>query len=192
MNTEHELLQLFTKGDVKSFNLIYERYYRQLVYFAYVITNNKPHAEDVATEAFINLWKTKTTFKTHSHIRSFLFLSVKHRCLDFIRSLKTRSGIHDQIRYLALDGENSLERVLAESEIMNEISRQINTLPPQCRKVFSHLFFDGMATDEVASVMDITVKNVLNQKAIAIKQIRIGLLKKGLLTLILPFQDFFL
>ena len=175
-------MRLFSQGDERAFKSIFDYHYQQLVYFAVTLVTDEAAAQDAAADAFVQLWRNRSRFKSLTHIKNYLFLNVRHSCLDLIKSKATHQKVNAQIQYISEKAEESIERAMAESEVIRDIAEQVASLPGQCRRVFSHIFFDGMTTEQVAAEMNISTKNVLNQKGIAIKQLRALLLKNGLLT----------
>ncbi|PIG96933.1 hypothetical protein CS542_07950 [Pedobacter sp. IW39] len=53
------------------------------------------------------------------------------------------------------------------------MNQEIEQLPEQCRKVFSMIYFEGK-TEEIAYIMDISVKTVRNHKSRAIELLHIS------------------
>ncbi|WEK33640.1 MAG: sigma-70 family RNA polymerase sigma factor [Candidatus Pseudobacter hemicellulosilyticus] len=186
-----ELLALLEAGDAAAFRSVYQEHYRQLLYFGFQLVQDLPQAEDLVTEAFVSLWKSRGQLKSRAHLKSYLFLAVKHGAIDWLRAQQTQSALHQQLLQSGASEENRVEALLAESEFMRLLTEELEQLPVQCARVVRHILFDGMTTAEVAAAMNISTKNVLNQKLLAIKKLRQGLLKKGLLEIFFLFSKFF-
>lgn len=190
-NTEQLTSGKLTHGNALLFRQLYNSYYRQLVYYAFSFVADTHHAEDLATDAFLKLWNTGGGIQSEAHAKSYLFLAVKHAAIDSIRARQRHENIHNLLLLNSETEGMSPDLAFMESEIMKEISAQINVLPSQCATVVKHILFHGMNTEEVAKEMGISTKNVLNQKAIAIKKIQNALLKKGLVEALTIFSGFF-
>lgn len=188
---EAVLLRDLAEGNDHAFKILYQRYYKTLVYFGYKLVHDLPQAEDLVTEAFIRLWNNRQKLKSESHIKSYLFLSVRHDAVDLLRSKKVHEKVHQELILTSPREEAVIERALAEATVLEAISIEIERLPHQCSHIVSHILFDGMSTQEVSQAMGISPKNVLNQKLLAIKKIRSALLRQGLLTLVTLLASFF-
>lgn len=170
------------EGKDSAFKILYQRHYKALVYFAYKLVHDLPQAEDLVTEAFIRLWNKPQKLQSEAHIKSYLYLCVRHGAIDLMRSKKIHDKVHQELVLMSPREEAVIERALAEATVLEAISAEIERLPQQCSHIVSHIFFDGMSTREISKVMGISTKNVLNQKLLAIKKIRSALLRQGLLT----------
>lgn len=190
-NTEVPLSARLVNGDAALFRRIYDSYYNQLVYYAYSFMFDTHQAEDIVTEAFVKLWNAGNTVNSEGHIKSYLFLAVKHAAIDIVKARQRHERIHNQLSFTNEIHGAAPDLAFIESEVIKEISLQIDMLPRQCAAVVRHILFDGMNTEEVAKEMGISTKNVLNQKALAIKKIQHALLKKGLVEVWILFSGFF-
>jgi RNA polymerase sigma-70 factor (ECF subfamily) len=71
------------------------------------------------------------------------------------------------------------------AEVLREINREIENLPEQCRKIFKMSFFDGKKNQEIASMLEISVHTVKNQKARAIQLLRVRLPDRNLVAILI-------
>jgi RNA polymerase sigma factor (sigma-70 family) len=63
------------------------------------------------------------------------------------------------------------EQLLITAEMLGFIYKAIDQLPPKCKMVFKLAKEDGLKYREVAEVLNISVKTVENQLAIALQKI---------------------
>ncbi|HEY8388012.1 MAG TPA: RNA polymerase sigma-70 factor [Parasegetibacter sp.] len=188
--SESNVISMLTGGSrpQDGFKYIYQKYYSEVVYFASKLVADQPAAEDMATEAFVKLWNNRSRIKSFQHCKSYLFLSVKHDAIDYFRKRKISNGFIERSLQQAPDELDEFTGlVLIESEILHHILTEINTLPRQCSQIVRLILLNGMKTEEVATLMNISSKTVLNQKMTAVKKIRNSLIKKGLLHFFLFF-----
>jgi RNA polymerase sigma-70 factor (ECF subfamily) len=80
----------------------------------------------------------------------------------------------------AIDGDYLLspyqtpeEKVLS-AELISKIEAAIQKLPPQCKQVFTLIKVDGIRYKDAAQILNISLKTVEAQMAIAIKRIRLA------------------
>jgi RNA polymerase sigma-70 factor (ECF subfamily) len=57
------------------------------------------------------------------------------------------------------------------TEIFQEIKRAVNALPTRCRLIFKLVKEDGLKYKEVADLLDISIKTVEAQMAIALRRL---------------------
>ncbi|HAN66119.1 MAG TPA: hypothetical protein DCQ34_07595 [Chitinophagaceae bacterium] len=67
------------------------------------------------------------------------------------------------------------EQLLITSEALRKVEAEIQKLPARCRLIFKLVREDGLKYKDIASLLDISVKTIDNQMAIALKKIRMAL-----------------
>jgi DNA-directed RNA polymerase specialized sigma subunit, sigma24 homolog len=77
------------------------------------------------------------------------------------------------LRYLNEEHDNNaLSHHLVEVELLKNVYKAVEQLPPMCKAVFKELYFRQSTTKEAAARLGISERNVLNQKARAISLLR--------------------
>lgn len=184
MVLEKEIIEAFTKGDGAAFEQVYKTYFKRLAFFANNIINHPEQAEDITTEALLKLWDRRNQFNNSSHVKSWLYLTVRNACINYLQETERHNRSHREISYLTTNEEELYDRHRIDAELINEIYQQLQALPSQCAQVFELIYFKGKTTSEAADLLNTSTKNVLNQKLKAIKLLKALLLKRGLLLLL--------
>lgn len=168
----------FKEGSHPAFRHYFELHYQLLFYAAYRIVNDKAGAEDVVSDAFRKLWENRDRIQTEDHILAFLRITTRHIGLNYRKREERKTAGQEEWRYLNEDLEKAdFANDLIAAELARRIRDAIEKLPPQCKAVFKMIYFEQASTKEVAARLQITERNVLNQKSRAV------LLLKGMLTL---------
>ena len=181
---ENDIIAQLEKDDANAVKDIFERYYSGLCYYAEKLTGNKQTAQDIAVDCFMKLLKKKADFSTLREIKSFLYTAAKNSSIDYLRSLKRHELSHREILYISQHTETINSEELITAEVMDALHQQIEKLPEKCGEVFKLIYFKKYSTQQVAQMLSITPKTVLNQKAKAIKILKAALLKNELLVLL--------
>jgi len=174
-------IKRFNQGDTNAIRDIFRAFYRPLCYFATQLTGNQPEAEDIAIDSIIKLLEKRGDFDNVHNIKSFLFVTTRNACFDFLRSEQRHGHSHKELLYLQGEAEEQVENEMIKARVLQEIYTKVEKLPPQCRKIFKLVFFEGLSTAEIAQKMNITARTVLNQKTRAISLLKGTLLSKDLL-----------
>ena len=148
------------------FKELFKDFYPSQVLFATKLIKNKIDAEDIVQEVFINLWRSKPTFKNEIAFRAYIYLSTKNRCIDYFRKKK---NISVEISDNFLD-EIDLEIILKE-EAFRLLDKAINNLPTKTKEIFK-LSLNGMTIDEIATRLKVSVNTIKTLKNRAYKIIR--------------------
>jgi RNA polymerase sigma factor (sigma-70 family) len=71
-----------------------------------------------------------------------------------------------EINYLTpVDAKDNIETDIIRAEFYAELYRAINTLPPECRKIFTMLYLEGKSARETAEELGLALSTVKTQKA---------------------------
>ena len=68
-----------------SFEEIYEAYFAKMKRFSKEYVLSDEDAENIVHDVFLDLWEKWDTFSTKNNMFAYLFISVKHKCIDFLR-----------------------------------------------------------------------------------------------------------
>lgn len=183
-HNDQQLIRLFRAGDESAAADLYGRYYKGLVYFARRIVEHAGEAEDIAQDTMVKLFHKKNDFEQLSDIKSFLYISVRNACFNYLKARDRHALSHRELLYLTPEGEESADLEILKSRVLAEIYQEVASLPAQCGEVFRLVFIQKLTTAQAAEKLGLSPQTVLNQKARAIKLLRYRLSEKGFLTLL--------
>lgn len=111
---------------------------------------------------------------------SFLFTSVKNRCLDFLRHktvIQKTANIIQEEHSLVLEMKlNSLEEFdeifFSEPDIETIVLKAIENLPEKCRQIFLMNKIEGKKQKVIAEELNISINTVESQMGIAYKKLK--------------------
>ena len=163
----------FKRGKPRAFEIIFNKHYGALCYFAYEFLGERDASEDVVTDVYVKLWMIRDDFDHLRAIKSFLYVSVRNACLNYLRrgrmiDAHKKSLVPD----LLLEEQNDyVMGKIFEAEVIREIHESIESLPPQCRRVL-RLTLQGMTTEDIALTMGLSQQTVRNTKVRATEALR--------------------
>jgi RNA polymerase sigma-70 factor (ECF subfamily) len=183
--TEDELKFLLAAGNTNAFKTLFDRHYKQLVYFAGKFTGDSAEAEDIVMEVFARFWQKRSESAAIANLSSFLFSSVKNACIDFLRKEARHPMLLQNISTELLNDETVIEGEEVFSRLVHQIYESIETLPDQCRTIFKLIYIEGKSTKEVAETLNLSIQTVRNQKTRGLSLIRAKITPPQLLPLAL-------
>ena len=76
------------EGKEVAFDYLFRTRYKNLCRFAATFVIHFDVAEDIVQEVFLSLWKMdRSGFPNLKTVKTFLYNSVQHRCLNYLRDL---------------------------------------------------------------------------------------------------------
>lgn len=185
---DQDLIRLFKEGKDAGTAGLYDKFYKGLVYFARQIVLHAGEAEDIVQDTMIKLFQKRADFDALSDIKSFLYVSVRNACFNYLKARERHELSHQELLYLNPEGEERADLEMLRATVLSEIFNEISALPEQCGRVFQLIYLKKKSTAEVAQMLGISPQTVLNQKARAIKLLRFRLSEKGFLAMLLLFR----
>jgi RNA polymerase sigma-70 factor, ECF subfamily len=160
-----------THLDQAAFEQLFKSHFVQLCNFASQYVSDMDAARDICQKVFILLWENREQINTDQNVRSYLFTSVKNRCLNYIRDQKKyRSRILDvDIQDIDIAFE---EDEMATDELQIKIQKSLDALPEKCRQVFIMSRFEEKKYQEIAIALDISIKTVEAHMSRALRSLR--------------------
>ena len=175
-------LVAFKEGDEDAFRFYYEMYYHALCLFGIRMVKEEDDVLDIVQDVFVNLWKARETIESLVHMRMYLYQSMRHRCLNYIRVKKLEEDY--RMEYALLKSEERFGDAVVEEEVHRVVMEEIDGLPQEQRRVIL-LHLEGKNNIEIAEVMEVSVNTVKTHKARARQQLKTKLQDLFVITFIL-------
>lgn len=162
----------FKNGEEKGFDFFYRTWYAPLALFAFSKINDRAEAEDIASEAFIKIWKRHQQFNTASEIRGYLYKIIRNDCLKFLEHQKRKTSALNGLSHDVADPSQNIEADLIRLDFFAELYEASNVLSTQTKKVFDLLFIQGKNVKETARQLNVSVSTIKTQKVRSIHAMR--------------------
>jgi len=170
----------FSQKYRESFKEVYISYYSRMKRFAQQYVIQEEDAENIVQDIFIDIWEKQLDLFSITNLRSYLFVILKNRCIDFLRrkNLEQNATNAMQKEYL-LELKLKFESLeILENERITDgnlevlIQEAIDTLPERCKKIFRMNKLEGKKQKMIARELNISVHTVESQMAIAYKKLK--------------------
>jgi len=167
--SDPDIFRYIKKGDEAAFSRLFDGYYTSLCFFAARYLNDLDLSRSLVQQVFVDLWLKREKIKIIRTVKSYLYRSVKNRCIDYLRKGKSTIEISESVEKL---NQMPFRDMVEEAELNDRINKSIQQLPDKCREVFLLCRFEGLKYAEIAQKLNISVKTVEMQMGIALKKLR--------------------
>ncbi|WP_162852573.1 RNA polymerase sigma-70 factor [Dinghuibacter silviterrae] len=166
VSEEDFLVAEFRRGKTRAFEQLFLKHHGAICYYTREFIADTESAKDIVSDIFIKLWRLRENFENLRAIKAFLYVSAKNACLNYQRHSKLVAN-HKKTALLELSNEELSDIVMKqvfEAEVIREINQAIETLPVQTRKIVL-LTLQGMTTEDIAAIMNLTVQTIRNTRS---------------------------
>ena len=160
-------------GDQKAFRNLFDQYFQTLCSFGYKYIPDISVVEDFVQDVFVKLWENHQEFDDINAIKTFLYTSVRNKCLNHIKH-KIVIEKHEKNIITELESESGIKNHVVEEEVFNNLYNEIKNLPESSKKIML-LALNGLKNPEIADELNISVNTVKTQKKIAYSKLKVKL-----------------
>lgn len=158
--------------DETAYKELFFAFYKPLLQFAQSFVRSADMAKEIASDVFIIIWERRQQLQEIENIKVYLYVTTKNTALKYL--LKQQKQVAITIDELAVELKSTYhnpEELMVTAEMKARIDQAINQLPPRCKIIFKLIKEDGLRYKEVAEVLNVSVKTIDNQLAIALRKI---------------------
>lgn len=162
---------------IETFEKLFHDYYAPLCNFANKYLHDWDTSQDMVQTTFLKLWNNWDTLQASSSQKSYIFQTVKHTVLDYMKKEERKSKREETYNDLNSLPEEALDSYVIKYEIM----RSLDKLKPKVRKIFILNKLEGLTYPEIAQYLAISERSVEDNMAKAFKALRADLANNALL-----------
>jgi RNA polymerase sigma-70 factor, ECF subfamily len=175
---DEELMELVDGGEVRAFEVIFDRHASAGYSLAYRMCGRRALAEDIVQEAFLSLWRSGTSYdRARGSVRSWVLSAVHNRAIDALRRTGAKTGRD-------VSDEGIAERLRAPEATDVEVERRdearrvrgaLDELPPDQRQVIELAYFGGLTHSQIAEMLDLPPGTVKGRMRLGLTKMRSAL-----------------
>jgi RNA polymerase sigma-70 factor (ECF subfamily) len=168
---EEALVKDFQAGNLDAYDKIVELYQKRIYALSFNLMRNQMDAQDVAQEVLLTLFKKIHTFQGKSAFSSWVYRITLNSSYMKLRSKKKepKISIDDLLpsfnstgfqQEKIQDWSENTESLLFTNETREIISKAVGLLPEKEKVVFLLRDVEGLSTEKVSEVLDLTIPAV--------------------------------
>ncbi len=169
-----EIFKKLTESPDRSlYNYFFDKYYPKLIWFALIYVKQHSLAEEIVSDVMLNIFKKRQKLAESENIEGYIFISVKNQSLKYLRKNRNQVFIdnYENEADLLLSSSETPEYLYIRDEFHQIIRLAIDSLPPKRKLVFRMIKEEGLKYQDVARLLDLSVKTVETHMGLALKSI---------------------
>lgn len=178
--TDEELALSYVGGNNKAFDLLLSRTQSKLFSYILFVVHDHDRANDVFQETFV---KVITKLHQGKYVNSGKFsawlMRIAHNVImDWYRDHRTENIVepneeNDLSNISSRDlMEANVENQYVNAQVMNDVTRMMNQLPPTQREVVYMRFYQDMSFKEIAETTGVSINTSLGRMRYAVMNMR--------------------
>jgi RNA polymerase sigma-70 factor (ECF subfamily) len=169
---EQQQLKRIQKGDIASFEALFNRFYPGLCSYSKSLVGMKEVAEEVVQDVFYNIWKNRESIRIRYSVQSYLYRSAYNHSMMHLRKMRREHFMEDVTSLEPEMDAPDPSQVIQLDEVSGLISQTLEKLPERTREIFRMNRQEGLKYREIAEKLSISEKTVEANMGKALKALR--------------------
>ena len=172
---DEELMDLVDGGEVRAFEVIFDRHAGAAYSLALRMCGRRALAEDIVQDAFLSLWRSGTSYdRARGSVRSWVLSAVHNRAVDALRRLGSKAGrdVHDDGIAERLPAPEATDAEVVRREEARQVRSALDDLPPDQRQVIELAYFGGLTHSQIAEMLDLPPGTVKGRMRLGLTKMR--------------------
>jgi RNA polymerase sigma-70 factor (ECF subfamily) len=159
----------------KGFEHLFKSMYAALSRYAFTIVTDEMLAEECVQEVFVKVWQQKDNMDKGMNINAYLYRAVHNNAINVLNKNKLTMKYQKHIQDSVSEYEHSPLHNIQAAELQKEIDSAMEKVPEKCRMIFHLSRQEGKTYQEIATLLDLSIKTVENQMSKALRILRLEL-----------------
>ena len=176
--SDEVLIVRIAAGDKRAMQALYGRHHVRLYRFVLRLVRDRQLAEDLVSEAFLEVWRRASTFEARSAAATWLMAIARFKALS-ARRRRGETPLDDETIAATQDSADDPEVTIRKKQ-QGEILRDcLERLSPDHRETIDLVYYHGMGIGEVAAIVGIPASTVKTRMFHARRQLSVLLQAAG-------------
>jgi len=137
------------------FSSLYKKYAPDVYRFALYLSGERGEAEDITSETFVRAWTSPEPIEMAT-VKSYLFTIARNLFLQGLRKTSRHVALDEELR----DPQAGPYVQAEQKERLHSVMAELQRLPEASRSALLMRAVDGMAYEEIAQVLGISLPGV--------------------------------
>lgn len=177
--TDDQLVADFARGNNQAFDVLLDRHKMRIYGYILHIVKDTVVADDIFQETFVKIIATikQGRYQPDGRFAPWLMRIAHNSVIDHFRQAKSEAIVHtDDAEYDILNrrelAEDTVEDMLVDQAIRNDIRHLIKALPREQRQVLVMRYYANMSFKEIATRTNVSINTALGRMRYAVLNMR--------------------
>lgn len=160
LSDQSDIIQAIALGDQKAFRNLYDLYGEKVYNMALSYVQNKEDAEEVTQDVFANIFRNASKFKGEAAVSTWIYRISINTSLNLLKRRKKFSFLDFSDKNQDRPDFQHPGVLLERSENAKLLFIAIDTLPENQKTAFILSFVEDLKRQEVADIMEMSLKAI--------------------------------
>ena len=158
MSNTLQLIQAIANGESKAFQELYEIFSARVFNTALSYTQNEQEAEEITQDVFTNIYRNASKFKGEASVSTWIYRITVNTSLNQLKKKKRFSFLKFGEPELNKPDFDHPGVLLEKKENARLLFKVIDTLPDSQKSAFILSYIEDLPRQEVANILEISLK----------------------------------
>ncbi|HEY2138427.1 MAG TPA: sigma-70 family RNA polymerase sigma factor [Xanthobacteraceae bacterium] len=168
--SDEKLIQQIAEGNKLAMRALFARHQVRVYRFALRIVRDSALADDVVSEAFIDVWQHASRFQGRSSVTTWLLGIARHKALTACSRRPTES-LDCEMALEVVDPANNPEVELGHKDTGSVIRRCLGALSPEHAEIIDLVYYQEKSIKEIVEILGIPDNTVKTRMFYARKRL---------------------
>jgi RNA polymerase sigma-70 factor, ECF subfamily len=146
------LVAAIAAGNRDAMRTLYNRHHIRVFRFATRLVDDVAAAEDVVSEAFIEVWRQAGRFEGRSSVSTWIMSIVRFKALS-ARRRRPGTELDIKLAEAVVDPSPSPEQIILETDRRSQLRACLSQLSPDHRAIIDLVYYHDKTIEEVAEIV---------------------------------------
>ncbi|MHB1921977.1 MAG: RNA polymerase sigma-70 factor [Chitinophagaceae bacterium] len=164
--------QIAALDDQAAYKKLFTHFGGKLIRFSSGFVKSREVAEEIVSDVFIKIWINRKNLPAIRNLPVYLYVCTKNLSLNYRKKLDQQyTFCFEDLNLEDLGLSSSPEQLYISGEMVLKINQAIQSLPPKCQLIFQMVKENDLHYQEVAEILELSVKTIESQMGIAFKRL---------------------
>lgn len=151
-DSDERLVEHVATGDRVAMQLLYARHHLRVYRFVLRIVNDAATAEDLTSDAFLDVWKNASRFERCSQVSTWILSIVRYKALAALRR-RASDPLDEKVACKIPDTADNPEVIVQKRNESTVLQQCLTQLSPAHREVIDLVYYHEKSIAEVAEII---------------------------------------